>query len=126
MRYLTFNAAFLPTRRNIFKCHVFIFHTNCLPFGFLSPVTGRQEACLFQGCRLVTRSAGRLPVAVYVSIDFFWSYTSVYTSETKHPRMREFSIFHELLITFSEKSDSSQNDTHSQRHIVFFSFYVQN
>lgn len=71
MRYLTFNAAFLPTSRNTFKCHVFIFHTNCLPFGFSSPVTGREEACLFQGCRLVTRSAGKLPVAVYIFIEFF-------------------------------------------------------
>lgn len=104
---------------------LFSTQTVCL-LGFHLLLLAGRKPVFFQGCRLVTRSAGKLPVAVYVFIDFFWSYTSVYTSETKHPRMREFSIFHELLITFSEKSDSSQNDTHSQRHIIFFSFYVQN
>lgn len=37
----------------------------------------------------------------------------------KCPWMGRFSLFYEILMTFSEKPDGSQNDMHSSRHISF-------
>lgn len=74
------------------------FHTNCLSLGFSSPVPGREEAWLFRGRRLW--SAGSLQLYKFPQVS--WSYTSVYTSETRCPWMREFSLVHELLITFQK------------------------
>lgn len=102
------------------KAMSLFFHTNCLSLGFSSPVTGREQAWLFRGCRLLV---SRKPVAIKFA-QISWSYTSVYTSETKCPWMREFSLFHELLITFSEESDRSQSDMHSHRHSFFFFCYI--
>lgn len=98
---------------------------NAVPLFFLtnfsSPIIGREEACLLQGCRLLDEQGADSHGSFH---KFSWFYTSIYTSETKCPGIREFSLSHALLITFSEKSDSSQSDIYSHRSIVFFFSFV--
>lgn len=62
-RKFSFYIAFLLTSGNTFECYVFIFHTNCLPFGFSSPLLflAKRKPVFFEA---VGYQMNREPVAM--------------------------------------------------------------
>lgn len=81
-KVLTFNVVFLPTSRNTFKCHVFIFHTNFAFWVFISSYC-KEGSLSFSGLQVSYQISSKAACSCTHYQRFFWFYTSVYTSETK-------------------------------------------
>lgn len=106
---LTFCATFLSTCENSFECNSSIFHVSCWPL-LISTFSTRLQ---------IPDQQGAGSYITFHRIFYFYFTTRFTPLRPKCPWMREFSFFYELLMTFSEKPDSSQSDMHSCRHIYF-------
>lgn len=105
-----FCSAFLCTCENSLVCSTSIFRSGFLPL--LLPA--------FSSPRL--RIPDQQGADSYISFHriFYFYFTPQFTPlRPKCPWIRGFSFFYELLMAFSEKPDSTQNEMHSCRPIYF-------
>lgn len=106
----TFCATFLSTCENSLECNSSIFHISYFPLLLSTFSSTRQQ---------IPDQKGPGSYITFHRIFYFYFTPQLTPLRQNCPWMREFSFFYELLMTFSEKPDSSQNDMHSCRHIYF-------